>query len=178
MKFEFDAKVFESLGITAEEANESFKRFAEQFPKRRLPQIIMNPVDTGKLRESMKVDDTPYRRLSGMPIIESSFVEVGKAYLIPQPIPVPPNFDMLDFEQKLRQEIFRSLGLPSRYFGIEGRVPNYNRLPDESIIDYGKRLAKLGVLDNPDIRWIYQKEVLTAVFVIPIQKLIEWAKHD
>lgn len=156
----------------ANQLNKAIADFAQRASEMQFNQrIIMHPVDTGRLRESMSADGKLYQRLSGMPIIESSFVEQGKAYLVPGASPIPKDFDMMKFERAINEVLASSFGIPPRYF--QNTPPNYNRYGKESILDYGKRLAKLGVLDNPEIRWLYQKEVLTFAFVLPVQKLIE-----
>ncbi|MEO1290441.1 MAG: hypothetical protein AAFV93_22065 [Chloroflexota bacterium] len=37
---------------------------------------------------------------------------------------------------------------------------SWERYPDESLIEWGKRLEANGWLDNPEIRWAYQKAAL------------------
>lgn len=43
-------------------------------------------------------------------------------------------------------------------------IPEHERLPGESLRQWGNRLERRGLMDNPDARWHYQKTVLSAPF--------------
>lgn len=169
--------------------DKAFADFIHKLPEikqnNELVHIIASPVDTGRLRDSIKVDDKPYNRtkhpdIKSWNVIESSFVEPGTAYLVPQPstrfnptVNLPDGFDMEYINERFRQTIAMSFGIPSRYFEPAPHKPIWQRMEGESLVEWGNRLEKIKLLDNPEYRWEYQKAVLKAVFVIPVQVLID-----
>lgn len=134
--------------------------------------VFINPADRGTLRKSIGVDfaypDSDHT-IYGLPIIESSFVETGTAYIVPEfpntfkPMNMPDNFDFEVFQGRLLSEINRSFGLPSHYFNAQTQ-PSWQRLHAETFIEWGKRLDREGYLDNPDIRWEYQKATWALIY--------------
>ncbi len=48
-----------------------------------------------------------------------------------------------------------------------------DRRKGESLVDWGNRLDRAGIFDNPEIRWEYQKETWRTMFRI-IMKPIDW----
>lgn len=46
-------------------------------------------------------------------------------------------------------------------------ITNPDRWEDESLTEWADRLEEAGIWDDPDIRWMYQKECLKVVFFAP-----------
>lgn len=52
----------------------------------------------------------------------------------------------------------------------------WQRQDGESLVAWGKRLEGMGLMDNPDIRWEYQKAVLQTIagfFLKPVRLVIQ-----
>ena len=192
MKIDIDST--KNLVIATEDATKNIADFISKLPEielnRDLYRVIANPVDTGRLRDSIKADDKTYNRtgkLAEIPIIESSFVKAGTAYLVPEhhtafnptykPSPLPDNFALQDYQRKFIAQITSAFGVPSRYLNEQPHIPTWQRLGGESLVEWGNRLEKMGLFDNPEYRWEYQKVVLNTVFVVPVQVLINKIKE-
>jgi hypothetical protein len=118
----------------------------------------------------------PYERtdqLMGSKIVYSSFVETGKVYMMDTPKFEPPRFstEMRRFEEEIIPRIFQSFGIPPRYFEQPERPYKWQKQSFENLLQWGERLASRGLLDNPDIRWVYQWAILCFIVGYPLGKL-------
>lgn len=80
--------------------------------------------------------------------------------------------DLEEFNRRVNYEIARAFGIPSHYFDTVTKPPRWHRRDKEAIIHWGKRLEKMGLLDNPAIRWEYQKYILST----PLRIIRQWVK--
>lgn len=112
-------------------------------------------------------------------IVGSDLIPSGTAYKIdldslayrpklefPEP---PVQFDAAINRWQYR--FFQSMAVPSRYFEDRPRPYRWQRWVFESVQHWGERLAERGLLDNPDIRWEYQKAVFASIGVT-IKRLV------
>ena len=112
---------------------------------------------------------TDNMNLFGLDVQYSDYVEAGTVYMVNKPRPKPfeplPVEMSLEIEKRLQGYIFSAFGLPRSL--LEPKVPEYRwqRNRGESVFDWGDRLFKRGLLDNPAIRWEYQKTILGFPFV-------------
>lgn len=91
----------------------------------------------------------------------SSFLEHGTSYIIKKPAPFKPS----PFSDELRKQINERLqqNIDSVIWGHRYKMPErpyrWQRQHGESISEWGNRLSERGLLDNPEIRIQYQKEL-------------------
>jgi hypothetical protein len=154
-----------------------------------LPDVIMSPRwrDTMDKRAIFGIDmggKSP-DQVFGMNVHYSNYVEDGTAYVVPRTQTTwTDNFSFEDIaetaEIHLRiTEHMRALFDKNITMGIFTTVQgnNWQQRPLEGVIEWGNRLAKEGYLDNPDIRWQYQKEILALVFGAPFRAVqAVWVK--
>lgn len=125
--------------------------------------------DTGELRKKwfgvdpgLGDDRTVFRT--------SNHVEPGHAYYIEhgfEPIKPPPfKFDR-DIEREVVMRIARAFGVPSHYWPDKPVEYRWQRWQFESLKSWGQRLFERGLMDDPEIRWEYQKAIMGR----PVEKL-------
>lgn len=99
-------------------------------------------------------------------ILYSDFVEPGTIY-VTRVESIPPSFDFKAYERDVVNRIAHAFEVPGRYwftdyFRSDARAAAYDitRGANESVLSWGARLFERGLLDDPAIRWLYQRAVL------------------
>lgn len=138
-------------------------------------------VETGVLRRSAFADKhgdvlAPGGiQMVGIDVGYSPYIETGTVMYVERGRPFHPSPMVLDIERSFEQYVtaffhrgVMSSGLyPSRFYWM--------RKDGESLVEWGKRLAALGLLDNPVYRWHYQQAVLSAPLRF-IRRLLQKAR--
>ena len=178
--------------MSEDKKSELYNRLSSLFEENKLniPDVIMSPRwrdEMERKRYFVGVDaaqEDSDTTVLGMNVTYSNFVEDDKIYVVSQPrnfgygkMPkIAPELHRR-IELELQNIIARAMGVPASLFQDEWKREtkyNWHRFPDETILQWGDRLFAKGLLDNPEIRWEYQKAVLGA----PFNKLkaiwIEW----
>lgn len=110
----------------------------------------------------------PLGHLFGIPVIEDPFLKPGEYRLMPYQESWKPTlkFEKPPFElnyggytQRFLNEIARAFAIPSHYF--EEPPYRWQRYMNEALLKWGSRLFERGLLDDPEIRWEYQKTILS-----------------
>lgn len=107
---------------------------------------------------------------TGIRVYTSQHIEPGSVYFVntsnvqPGRVNLSPEVEAevkAKFEKALENMMHMSMlrGWQSEYFQPT-RTYNHHRFPDESLSQWAQRLQQRGLLDDPDIRWEYQKAVL------------------
>jgi len=169
-------------GKVTPEIIEIMKAELEQIRPKRL---IVNPSDAINIRDKASSRYVRTRTENLQPsfeVIESNWVESGKAYLITTSSK-PTYARYIETANGLAQDFSnafesarRSLydfgyGLNQLFnpFGATIERYEWRRQFNESVWEWGNRLGKRGLLDDPDIRWEYQKAIMSLPIV--------WAKR-
>jgi hypothetical protein len=104
-------------------------------------------------------------QLAGMDVRYSPFVEHGTAIVVERTgRPFQPSPLTLEFERRFAESLFWDVryGMPRP---IVTPPVNWQRRDGESLLAWGDRLSKLGLLDKPAYRWQYQRAVLSLPLV-------------
>lgn len=163
----------------SEERNEFYNRLSSLFEENKLTipdSVFVNPrykrtmdsVASFGIDPASEGDTT----ILGMKVHYSSFVEEGTAYIVNNPrrfgygrAPLPAiEADVHESIRKHFQNFFDRTILGGIGGWEQKREYNWHQFPDESLLAWGDRLFERGLLDNPAIRWEYQKVVLGAPF--------------
>lgn len=159
---------------------EMFGKLMEQFPTDPFKRdtLIMSsreriPFETGQMRESWK----GIGEVNGVKVVTSDYVEPGQFYLVDTKalafkIPDLEGF-RTDLVDEIRRRIAQALGVPSRYWEFD-KPYVWQRRPGEKLLIWSARLSDRGLLDNPDIRWEFQKATFQIIFQM-VKKLVRRA---
>lgn len=140
---------------------EAFKRMAE-----RDEGILLNPMDARPLEET-----DPKATIAGIPVYESPFTKPGEWGLIPkQKVMAKVTIDRSSWDAKfVKIEASLRLHVTQQLNNIWGFDPAYKPEPyhwqryfNEALLKWVTRLFERGLLDDPEIRWAYQKTILSA----------------
>lgn len=114
-------------------------------------------------RRSDEQGDAPgmLTQLVGTGVHYSPFVEYGTAIIVERTgRPFQPSPLTLEFERRFAESLFWDVryGMPRP---VVTAPVQWQRRDGESLLAWGNRLGKLGLLDKPEYRWQYQKAVLS-----------------
>jgi len=209
---ENDKKLKQSLSKILDRQSDSIRAFVEAMSKIPAPPIwnrsraIINAADVEKLEYAIGVDPASLeidgdgrilnaRALSfGLDIQTSEYVEQGTVFLVNEPK------SAIHFESVLESDKLNNMinSFAHKYFNTdwiygENYTSNldpvtqsnrWQRRLGENMLAWGKRLEQNGWLDNPQIRWEYQKEVfrtisdtvrdLTVIFIDSFAQFKDW----
>ncbi len=131
-------------------------------------------------------DRTVLDKLNGIPVYESNQVPEGKVYFADVKPPEarwnPTENLIQDIAASVWEQLDRvmltglrragSWAFPE-YMPPEPQPPAWHRRSSETVFDWGERLSQDSYLDDPNIRWQYQKAVFKALGL----KLQRWWKR-
>lgn len=165
-----------------ENKSDMYNRLSSLFEENNLniPDVYMSPRwrDVMERKRYFVGGDTTQEdsdtTILGMNVRYSNFIEDDKVYVVS----VPRNFGYGKMpkvapelyrrvEIELQNIIARAMSVPASLFEDEWKreiTYNWHRFPDETILQWGDRLFSKELLDNPEIRWEYQKAVLGVPF--------------
>lgn len=100
-------------------------------------------------------------------IISSPFLKKGEAYRVE----AEPRFSDFKFAPEIFERVGKAFDDLSRQFFLVGRgfqtvvdqVYQWRRRPGEGVLEWGTRLGERGLLDDPNIRWEFQKAVFKSI---------------
>lgn len=159
--------------------DDMYDKFKALFDENKIdmPHVIMHPRwrNTVENNRYSGVSDEGAPELLGMDVHYSPFVEEGQVFLMSQPRRFGFGFGKLpeispELHQRLQEQLERYLSSALLYghraeSEWQGKYTyNWHRFPDETLLAWGERLSSKALLDNPAIRWEYQKAILGAPF--------------
>lgn len=104
------------------------------------------------------------------PVVVSNLVKPGYGYFIEK---AEPDYEPISraIGERLN-ELFWHQAFTGRFTATDWAYERWERRPGETLIIWGIRLDRLGALDDPQKRWVYQKAVFAAL-LSPIRWIMQ-----